>query len=217
MPIYRHLQTSFWQDNYVLNLTSDEKYFYLYLLTNSKTKQCGIYEMPIQIAELETGFNKERIIELIKKFEKDGKIQYSKENSEIMITNWIKYNWSESSKVKTCVIYELKEIKNKEYVYSYYRLCEQYGYSLDIPSEIKRNLKIKEKRKIKETEKVGTDLSIKPPNDNKLPKSINNDAPIKEIAEHCYMENGKDCELKQTSTGLEQKCYVCFSARKYWQ
>lgn len=143
MPIYRHIQTSFWQDNYILNLKSDEKYFYLYLLTNSKTKQCGIYEIPIQIAELDTGFNKDRIIELINKFEQDGKIKYCQENSEIMVINWIKYNWSESANVKKCVVNELKEVKTKEYINCYLTLCKEYGHSLDTPTEIKRKRKIK--------------------------------------------------------------------------
>ncbi|EOP99461.1 ArpU family phage transcriptional regulator [Bacillus cereus VD140] len=46
MAIYRPVQVSYWQDAFVLDLTPEEKYFYLYLMTNSKTSQSGIYELP---------------------------------------------------------------------------------------------------------------------------------------------------------------------------
>ena len=59
MAVYRQIQTTFWQDDFVLSLTPEEKYFYIYLFTNSKTKQCGIYELPIKVAEMETGYNKD--------------------------------------------------------------------------------------------------------------------------------------------------------------
>ena len=59
--IYRQVYTSFWQDGFVLTLTPEEKYFYLYLITNSKTSLCGIYELPIKIIEFETGYNRETV------------------------------------------------------------------------------------------------------------------------------------------------------------
>ncbi|TKI91171.1 replication protein, partial [Bacillus wiedmannii] len=37
MAVYRPVHVSFWQDSFVLDLTPEEKYFYLYLMTNSKT------------------------------------------------------------------------------------------------------------------------------------------------------------------------------------
>ncbi|MDX1806780.1 MAG: DNA replication protein DnaD, partial [Paenisporosarcina sp.] len=45
MSKYRSVQVSFWQDAFVLDLTPEEKYFYIYLMTNSKANQIGIYEL----------------------------------------------------------------------------------------------------------------------------------------------------------------------------
>lgn len=45
MAIYRKIHISFWQDPFVLKLTPEEKYFYIYLMTNSKTNQLGCYEI----------------------------------------------------------------------------------------------------------------------------------------------------------------------------
>jgi len=55
MAKYRQLYTEFWSDSFVLELSSEEKFFYLYLLTNTKTTQSGIYEISRRFIETETG------------------------------------------------------------------------------------------------------------------------------------------------------------------
>jgi hypothetical protein len=116
MAIYRQVQTTFWQDDFVLNLTPEEKYFYLFLLTNSKTKQCGIYQLPVQVIVFETGYNQETVEKLLHRFIDYGKIIYSSKTKEIGIVNWQKYNPAESPKIKACVIKELKEIKDRSII-----------------------------------------------------------------------------------------------------
>ena len=113
MAVFRQIQTSFWQDDFVLSLTPEEKYFYIYLFTNSKTKQCGIYELPLQVAGLDTGYNRETIIKLIQKFIEFGKIAYDWETKELAIKNWMKYNPTNNPKVEACVVKESSQIKNK--------------------------------------------------------------------------------------------------------
>ncbi|MED4586702.1 replication protein, partial [Brevibacillus choshinensis] len=68
MATYRQVHTSFWQDGFVIDLTPEEKYFFLYLMTNSKTTQCGIYELPMRIIEIETGYNRDTIGKLMDRF-----------------------------------------------------------------------------------------------------------------------------------------------------
>ena len=120
MAVYRQIQTSYWQDDFILNLTPEEKYFYLFLLTNSKTKQCGIYQLPIQVIVFETGYNQETVEKLLKRFIDYGKIVYSTRTREIGIINWRKYNPMESPKTKTCVLKELKEVKDNTLINKIY-------------------------------------------------------------------------------------------------
>ena len=54
MAKYRAIQTDFWEDGFVLDLTPEEKYFYLYLLSNSRTTQCGCYELLYKVIEMQT-------------------------------------------------------------------------------------------------------------------------------------------------------------------
>ena len=113
MAVYRQIQTSFWQDDFVINLTPEEKYFYLFLLTNSKTKQCGIYQLPVQVIVFETGYNQETVDKLLRRFIEYGKILYNPKTHEIGIVNWLKYNPMVSPKVKACIDKELKEVKDR--------------------------------------------------------------------------------------------------------
>jgi hypothetical protein len=134
VAVFRKINTSFWQDPLVLDLTPEEKYFYLYLMTNTKTNQCGIYEIPKKVMEMETGYNRETVDKLINRFVDYGKIIHSQDTNEIMIVNWIKYNGSTSPKVISRVESELKEIKNKDLVKKYLELCSEYNYHIDTVS-----------------------------------------------------------------------------------
>jgi hypothetical protein len=128
MAIYRQVYITFWQDLFIMELTPEEKYFYLYLMTNSKTKQCGCYELPKKIMEFETGYNRETVDKLLARFIEYGKIKYDENTNEILLINWHKYNSYTSPKIKACVIKELKEVKNRDFK----RYCmDTLSYSID--------------------------------------------------------------------------------------
>ena len=87
MAKYRAIQTDFWEDGFVLDLTPEEKYFYLYLLSNSRTTQCGCYELPYKVIEMQTGYNRETVEKLLQRFIEYEKIEYSANTKEILIKN----------------------------------------------------------------------------------------------------------------------------------
>ena len=91
MAKFRHLYTKIWQDPCMLGYSKDMKLFFIYLLTNPHTTQCGIYELPLEITSVETGFSIEELQKLIGEFTKLGKIKYSSKTREIAIKNWGKY------------------------------------------------------------------------------------------------------------------------------
>lgn len=130
MAVYRHVHINYWQDGFVLDLTPEEKYFYIYLMTNSKTSQCGIYEIPKKIIETETGYNRETVEKLIKRFIEYKKIDYYEETKEIFIKNWVKHNKLNSPMVKKCIEKELLNVKNTKYINMFLEECEKYGYTL---------------------------------------------------------------------------------------
>jgi len=123
MAKYRQIYTEFWSDSFILELTPEEKFFYLYILTNTKSKQSGIYELSKRFIETETGLNRETIDILIKKFSEYDKILYCEETKEIMVLNWIKYNIPNNQNIIKCVNGEIRKIKNKEFLKILFKRC----------------------------------------------------------------------------------------------
>ncbi len=139
MAVFRQIQINFWQDSFILELTPEEKYFYLYLMTNSKTSQCGIYEIPIQIIEIETGYNRDTVIKLLVRFSEYKKIIYDKETKEIYIINWLKHNNPKSPKIKTCVEKEIKSIKSTKILNLLKLESNKHNYNLQIDTKEEEN------------------------------------------------------------------------------
>lgn len=129
MATFRKIHTIFWSDPFVQSLSPERKYFYLYLLTNEKTRQCGIYEISKGQISYDTGYNIDTVSILLKYFIEAKKIAYSLNTSEIAIKNWNKYNDNSSPKVQTLVKQELARVKNSlliEYLYSTNTVCIPY-------------------------------------------------------------------------------------------
>ena len=147
MAIFRKIHVSFWADPYVESLTPEQKYFYLYLLTNDRTTQCGIYEITKKKISTDTGYNTDTVNKLLDRFISHGKIKYSEQTSEIAILNWPKYNDSTSPKVKACISKELKHVKD--------RVLIQYLYSIDTHTQEEEE---KEQEKEQEEDKDVIDI-----------------------------------------------------------
>ena len=138
MAAFRKISVTFWADSFVGELTPEQKYFYLYLMTNDKTTQCGIYETSIRKVCFDTGYNSETVTKLLDFFEQKNKIRFSKETNEIALLNWVKFNDSNSPKVLACVEKELKQVKN--------RVLIQYLYTMNThPQEEEEKEKEEEK------------------------------------------------------------------------
>lgn len=127
MAIYRNIHLSFWTDNKVEDdFTPEDKYFYLYLMTNPQTNICGCYEVSYSQMSFQTGYNKETICRLLERFENIHKvIKYDPDTKEVLIINWHKYNWSKSPKTLSGVEKVASHIKSTEFRYYVLSIVEQ--------------------------------------------------------------------------------------------
>ena len=74
MAKYRSIQTSFWSDSKVVDdFSVDDRYFYLYLLTNEKSNQLGCYELSVNQMCRDTGYGQNEIKKLIDTLDTEGK------------------------------------------------------------------------------------------------------------------------------------------------
>lgn len=117
MAIYRNVNITFWTDTKVSDdFSPEDKYFMLYCLTNNYTNLCGCYEISIKQMSRDTGYNEETIEKLLERFKDIHKvIFYNKENKELLIKNWYKYNWTKSEKLDKPLLKEIESIKTVEF------------------------------------------------------------------------------------------------------
>lgn len=117
MAIFRNIQMSFWTDTKIVDdFTPEDKFLYLYLMTNQHTNLCGCYEISLKQVSDETGYTKERVEKLLKRLEEKHKvIVYSRITREILIVNWHKYNWTTSVKFRVPLEKEIRNVKNADF------------------------------------------------------------------------------------------------------
>lgn len=94
----RMIDTDLWNNEDIIEyFTAEDKYFWLYLLTNPHNNICGVMKAsPVLIAR-DMGYSKECIQNLLYRFENVHKaIFVDKETHELLILNWGKFNWNKS-------------------------------------------------------------------------------------------------------------------------
>lgn len=81
------VRTDFWRNSMISEMmTNEERYFYLYLLTNSQATKNGIYHMTVEEMANQVGFSIETVQALIDRFTVHHKlIQYNSETSELVL------------------------------------------------------------------------------------------------------------------------------------
>ena len=127
MAIFRKIHTSFWSDCFISELDNDHKLFYIYLMTNERTKQCGVYEISKKQISFDLGYSIDKVSKMLKFFILKNKIRYNESTNEIGIGNWLKYNFSTSPKVQSCI--------NKEFALVKDTLLIEYVKSIDTQSQ----------------------------------------------------------------------------------
>lgn len=173
MATYRNVQLSFWTDSKVTDdFTPEDKYFYLYLLSNPHTNTCGCYEISMKQMSIETGYSQETIDRLIERFALVHDIvRYSKDNKEMLLINWYKYNWTKSEKLRTSILNGIKAIKTK--TFKKYLTARFEGYDPDTTDETAQVNNEDEEIVIPSNEEVAEDENVSsPPVRKKKPKAV---------------------------------------------
>ena len=129
-------------------MTPEDKFFYLYLMTNEKSTQIGIYKITKKQIAFDMGYSIESVGNLLKRFMEQHKlIKYDSETREIILLEWAKTNLNKGGKpFEDLILSELKEVKQKEFIEIIYRQCEKKEIKkiiekyIDKPKMIEENL-----------------------------------------------------------------------------
>jgi hypothetical protein len=117
MAIYRNVSMDFWTDSKVVDdFTPEDKYFYIYILTNPHTNLCGCYEVSVKQIANETGYNADTVLRLLDRFQNvHSVLEYCKETKEVLVRKWSNYNWTASPKLDKPLLKDIESIKAPEF------------------------------------------------------------------------------------------------------
>ena len=129
MAVFRVVKTNFWTDTKTEEFTPEDRYFWLYLLTNPHTTQLGIYEISLKQMAYELGYSREAVIALLERFEERyDMIIYSRDTKEVAIKNYLKHSViAGGAPLKELINKEIREVKNKDLVsivFNHVKDCE---------------------------------------------------------------------------------------------
>lgn len=185
MAVYRTVNLSFWTDTKVDDeFTPEDKYFYLFLITNPYTNITGCYEISVKQMAKKTGYNEETVKRLINRMEETHQvIKYDFETKEMLILNWYKYNWTKSKDLLMAVKSDANKIKNSNFREFIFDLLENRG---TLPRG--------------SMDPVGTTVTVTVTDTNTV---INNS--IKEIIDYTNLKLGKKYTYKNKSYNTKIK------------
>lgn len=113
----RQLDTNIWIEPLVDDFTAEEKYFWLWLLTNPHNSLCGVCKIGFASIGKEMGVCKDTILKLVDKFENEYKlIKVDKGTSEILVVKFKDYFWTTSGDIRNSLEKQIKTIDSKEFI-----------------------------------------------------------------------------------------------------
>lgn len=118
----RMVNTRFWNDSFISQLDPIEKLLFIYFITNEHTNICGIYELPLKVAAIETGIDESMFKKVLGRLK--PKIFYYE--GWVIATNFPKHQSLDNPKIQ-------KGIENEKSVIPQ-RILEKaiaYGYPID--------------------------------------------------------------------------------------
>jgi hypothetical protein len=175
MAKFRQVFCGFWNEDIEVfeKFTPDEKYFYLYLLTNPHTSASGIYKISVKHMTIELGYSSEVVHSLLERFEKEyKKIRYNRETNELALKNWLKFNDIKSPTTRSCILKELDKIQDRTLIsYLGYEVSDPVSDAPSMPPIYPIGEKEKEKEKDKEKRKEEP-AALPPSSEKSYPENI---------------------------------------------
>lgn len=113
MAKLRYIKDSFWSDEWIEGLSLEEKWFFLYLLTNQYVSLTGIYPLTIRKMAFELNSSMEFVQKTLEKFQQAKKVYYLGGN--IIIVNFVKNQklWWWENKLVKWIVRELEQIPSE--------------------------------------------------------------------------------------------------------
>ena len=104
----RLIYSRLWRDEWFVGLKPDAKLLFVYLFSNENVNLAGIYKLNPNLIAFETGLSYERVLELLRNFERDRKVFFR--NNLLWVVNLRRYNATSSNTVAQRIRSDLEAI-----------------------------------------------------------------------------------------------------------
>lgn len=108
------INTGFWTSPQVVDeFTPEERYIYLYCMTNPHTNLCGCYEVSIKTIAAETGLERYEVSDILDRLQhRHGVICYDTATRELFIVNWFRNCWNGSPTWVRNALQSIRRVKS---------------------------------------------------------------------------------------------------------
>ena len=134
MANFRTFRPSFWDDNYIAELSASEKLVYIYFFTNSEINNLGVARLTPRKVAFYTGLSLDEVREAFTKLSNDKKIYVFEET--VWVVNFIKNQTYTSPKIRT----GLKNLLTKVEIVSLWNIIIKHYPWLN--EDLQRDIKI---------------------------------------------------------------------------
>ena len=125
-PKQRYISTTFWDDEWVQELNTLERFFYIYLLTNPLTDISGVYKITDKRIASDLDVDRDQVTDLWPRFEE----KVYRYQEWVIIYAWPKHQkWQQMSKIKTGIDNSLLALPEEIFM-----LLSQVPYAYPIDS-----------------------------------------------------------------------------------
>ena len=110
-----NVNTSFWTNSTVVDdFTPEERYIYLYCMTNPHTNLCGCYEVSIKTIAAETGMERFEVTDILNRLQhRHEVICYDISTRELLVVNWLRNSWNRSPRWQKNALHSLRKVKSR--------------------------------------------------------------------------------------------------------
>ena len=122
---YQKIHSKLWEDEKMVELSSLAQLTYAYLLSNRHNNIMGFYQLAIPPGKMILGMMDMDVLEKhIEEIQTMDMVKYDKQNSLILINNFLKYNPIESPKILAAAHHRLLDIPKSELFYDFLTILE---------------------------------------------------------------------------------------------
>ena len=126
--MYTRVESRFWQDEKMINVSCEARYLMLYLLTSPHRNVLGFYFLPEPYACFDLGWTQERFKERLGELLQNGLVKYDETAHVVLITNFLKHNPLENHNQVKSAIQKLDEIPKTPLLKDFYEAVKKYSY-----------------------------------------------------------------------------------------